>query len=256
LKITFLGTGTSQGVPMIGCNCEVCSSQNPKEKRLRSSVLINLNNKNILIDAGPDFRQQMLREKIKYLDAILLTHEHKDHIGGLDDVRAFNYIQKKPMDIYAEKRVCDALKSRDFAYVEERKDYPGIPRMNFINIKNKAFYIDDIEIIPVRGMHMKLPVFGYRIKNFAYITDMNYISSHEKEKLKNLDTLVINALRRKKHVSHFNLEEALEIIEEVKPKRAFFTHISHKLSFEHEDIKNLPKHINLAYDGLQLKIQN
>ncbi len=241
---------------MIGCDCEVCSSQNPKEKRLRSSVLININGKNILIDAGPDFRQQMLREKVKHLNAILLTHEHKDHIGGLDDVRAFNYIQKKPMDIYAEKRVCDALKSRDFAYVEERKDYPGIPRMNFINIENKPFFIDETEIIPVRGMHMQLPVFGYRIKNFAYITDMNYISSQEKEKLKNLDTLVINALRRKKHVSHFNLEEAIDIIEEVKPKQAFLTHISHKLSYEHEDIRNLPKHINMAYDGFQLIIDN
>jgi len=239
---------------MIGCDCEVCTSENPKEKRLRSSVLININEKNILIDAGPDFRQQMLRENIKKLDAILLTHEHKDHIGGLDDVRAFNYIQKKPMDIYAEERVCNSLKSRDFAYVEERKDYPGIPKMNFNIIENKAFFIDKIEIIPIRGMHMQLPVFGYRIKNFAYITDMNYISSQEKKKLKNLDTLVINALRRKKHVSHFNLDEAVDIIKEVKPKKAFLTHISHKLSFEHEDIKKLPQNIQLAYDGMTVII--
>ena len=239
---------------MIGCKCEICTSTNPKEKRLRSSVLISINDKYILIDAGPDFRQQMLREDVNKINAILITHEHKDHIGGLDDVRAFNYIQKKPMDIYAEERVCNALKSRDFAYVEERKDYPGIPRMNFKIIENKLFLIDNIEIIPVRGMHMQMPVFGYRIKNFAYLTDMNYISSREKEKLKNLDILVINALRYKKHVSHFNLKETLEIIKEIKPKQAFLTHISHKISFEHEDIKNLPKHINLAYDGLQLII--
>ncbi|NPA68879.1 MAG: MBL fold metallo-hydrolase, partial [Chlorobi bacterium] len=232
MKITFLGTGTSQGVPMIGCKCKVCMSNNPKEKRLRSSVLINVNGKNILIDAGPDFRQQMLREDINKLDAILITHEHKDHIGGLDDVRAFNYIQKKPMDIYAEERVCKSLQTRDFAYVEERKDYPGIPKMNFNVIENKTFAIDDIKIIPIRGTHMKLPVFGYRIKNFAYITDMNYISNREKEKLKNLDILVINALRYKKHVSHFNFDEALQIINEANPKKAYLTHISHKISFE------------------------
>lgn len=239
---------------MIGCDCEVCTSDNPKEKRLRSSVLININDKNFVIDAGPDFRQQMLREKVKKLDAILITHEHKDHIGGLDDVRAFNYIQKKPMDIYAEERVCNTLKSRDFAYVEERKNYPGIPRMNFNVIENKAFFIDNTEIIPIRGMHMQLPVFGYRIKNFAYITDMNYISSQEKEKLKNLDLLIINALRYKKHVSHFNLAEAVEIIKETKPANAFLTHISHKISFEHDEIKALPKNINLAYDGLTINI--
>ena len=235
---------------MIGCDCEVCSSTDPKEKRLRSSDLININDKNILIDAGPDFRQQMLREKVRKLDAILITHEHKDHIGGLDDVRAFNYIQKKPMDIYAEERVCSALKSRDFAYVEERKDYPGIPKMNFNVIENKAFFIDDVKIIPIRGIHMQLPVFGFRINNFAYITDMNYISSQEKDKLKNLDLLVINALRYKKHVSHYNFEEALEVINKVKPKKTLLTHISHKISFKHNEIKALPENINLAYDGL------
>jgi phosphoribosyl 1,2-cyclic phosphate phosphodiesterase len=239
---------------MIGCDCAVCSSTDPEEKRLRSSVLININDKNILIDAGPDFRQQMLREKVKKLDAILITHEHKDHIGGLDDVRAFNYIQKKPMDIYAEERVCNALKSRDFAYVEERKNYPGIPKMNFNIIENKVFDVNNIKIIPIRGMHMQLPVFGFRINNFAYITDMNFISAQEKEKLKGLDLLVINALRRKKHVSHFNLEEAVEIIREVNPVKALLTHISHKISFKHDDIKTLPENISLAYDGLIINI--
>ena len=255
MKITFLGTGTSQGVPLIGCNCDICKSFDSKDKRLRSSALISVGNKNILIDAGPDFRQQMLREEIIKLEAILLTHEHKDHIGGLDDVRAFNYIQKRPMDIYAEKRVCDLLQSRDFAYVVERKDYPGIPKMNFKEIENEMFKIEDESVLPIRGIHNQLPVFGFRVRNFAYITDMNYISSEEKEKLKDLDVLVITALRRKEHVSHFSLAEALQIIEEVKPKKAYLTHISHKLGFYNELIKELPENVFPAYDGLKVEIE-
>ena len=254
MKITFLGTGTSQGVPLIGCNCDICQSADEKDKRLRSSALISIDKKNILIDAGPDFRQQMLRENIINLDAILLTHEHKDHIGGLDDVRAFNYIQKKPMDIYAEKRVNDLLQSRDFAYVVERKDYPGIPKMNFHNIENKLFELGKENVMPIRGIHHQLPVFGFRIRDFAYITDMNFISKEEKKKLKGLDVLVITALRRKKHVSHFSLEEALEIINEVKPKKAYLTHISHKLGFYKDLINELPENVYPAYDGLTIEI--
>ncbi|MCF6366788.1 MAG: MBL fold metallo-hydrolase [Bacteroidales bacterium] len=254
MKITFLGTGTSQGVPLIGCNCDICNSKDIKDKRLRSSVLISTEEKNILIDAGPDFRQQMLRENIIKLNAILLTHEHKDHIGGLDDVRAFNYMQKKPMDIYAEKRVNDLLQSRDFAYVVERKDYPGIPKMSFHNIENKFFKIDEEKITPIRGIHDKLPVFGFKIRKFAYITDMNFISPEEKGKLKDLDVLVITALRHKKHVSHFNLEEALTIIKDVKPKKAYLTHISHKLGFYKDLINELPENVFPAYDGLKMKI--
>ena len=254
MKITFLGTGTSQGVPLIGCKCEVCQSKDSKDKRLRSSVLISVNKKIIIIDAGPDFRQQMLRENVSQLDAVLLTHEHKDHIGGLDDVRAFNYIQKKPMDIYAEKRVNDLLQARDFAYVVERKDYPGIPKMEFHSITEKPFNIEGITIIPVRGLHMSLPVLGFKINKFAYITDMNYISPEEREKLRGLDVLVINALRRKKHVSHFNLEEALEVIEDVKPGKAYLTHISHQLGF-YETFKNeVPENVYPSYDGLKLSV--
>ena len=254
MKIIFLGTGTSQGVPLIGCTCEVCKSDDSKDKRLRSSVLISINGKNIMIDAGPDFRQQMLREKIIQLDAILLTHEHKDHIGGLDDVRAFNYIQKKPMDIYAEKRVNDLLQARDFAYVVERKDYPGIPKMDFHSVTEKPFNIDSITVTPIRGLHMSLPVLGFRINKFAYITDMNYISPEEREKLRGLDVFVINALRKKKHVSHFNLDEALEVIEDIQPSKAYLTHISHKLGF-YETLKNeLPENVYPAYDGLKVSI--
>ena len=256
METTFLGTGTSQGVPIIGCTCEICQSEDSRDMRLRSSVLIRVNNKNILIDAGPDFRQQMLRENITQLDAILLTHEHKDHIGGLDDVRAFNYIQRKPMDIYAEKRVTDSLKIHDFAYVVDRKDYPGIPKMEFREITEKQFNINGIYIIPIRGMHMNLPVLGFRINKFAYITDMNYISAQEREKIKDLDVLVINALRRKKHVSHFSLGEALEVIQDVKPSKAYLTHISHKIGLFKDIAKELPDNVFLAYDGLMFTISD
>jgi phosphoribosyl 1,2-cyclic phosphate phosphodiesterase len=254
VEITFLGTGTSQGVPIIGCDCEVCLSENKKDKRLRSSVLICEDGKHIMIDAGPDFRQQMLRENITQLNAILLTHEHKDHIGGLDDVRAFNYIQGKPMDIYAEKRVNHLLQSRDFAYVVERKDYPGVPKMQFKNISEETFFIDGVKIIPIRGTHMSLPVLGFRINKFAYITDMNYISPSERLKLKGLDVFVINALRFRKHVSHFNVDEALEVINDIKPKASYLTHMSHQLGL-HNIFKNeLPNNVFPAYDGLRITI--
>ena len=253
IQITFLGTGTSQGVPVVACDCEVCRSSDERDKRLRAAVFIEVNGTKLVIDAGPDFRQQMLNIGLRKLDAILLTHEHTDHIFGLDDIRAFNWVQKHPTDIYAEKRVQTAIK-RVFDYVFEKNKYPGIPQMNLHLVENKPFVLNGTEIIPVRGFHHKLPVFGFRIGKLAYLTDVNRVDPEEREKLKGLDVLVVNALRFEKHISHFNIEEALELIDELKPKNAYLTHISHMLG-KHEDVqKQLPDHVFLAYDGLKLTI--
>ena len=249
MKITFLGTGTSQGVPVIACKCEVCCSTDKNDKRLRSSVLIEIENQIFVIDAGPDFRQQMLRKNVQKLDAILLTHEHKDHIGGLDDVRAFNFVMKKPSEIYAEKRVHEAIK-REYAYVFAKFKYPGIPQMNLHEIDETPFLINNIKIEPLRVYHHKLPILGFKIGNFAYITDTNSIP--DKKKLYKLDILVINALRKEKHISHFNLHEALDLINEVKPKKAYLTHISHLMGKHEITGKELPENVFLAYDGLVL----
>lgn len=253
LKITFLGTGTSQGVPIIACDCEVCQSNNAKDKRLRTSVLVQVNGLNLVIDAGPDFRQQMLSVQIKHLDAILLTHEHYDHIAGLDDIRAFNWVQQQPTDIYAEHRVQESVK-QIFSYVFASKKYPGIPQMHLHNLVNAPFTIGETTIIPIRGMHMKLPVFGFRFGKFAYLTDMKIIDDAELEKLSGLDVLVINALRKEEHISHMTLDQALYYIERIKPERAFITHISHQLGLTDEVQKLLPENVELAYDGLVLEL--
>ncbi len=254
MKITFLGTGTSQGVPVIACNCEVCKSTDIKDKRLRTSIMLSYNDKNIVIDTGPDFRQQMLRENVQHLDAVLFTHEHKDHIAGLDDIRAFNYQTKKDMPIYATKQVQIGLK-KEFHYIFADFQYPGIPKVDLHTINHQqSFELFDKTITPIEVIHFKLPVTAYRIDNFTYITDANFISEKEKEKIKGTEILVINALRKEKHISHFTLNEALELIKEINPKKAYLTHISHLLG-KHEQIsKELPNHVFLAYDGLKIEV--
>jgi len=253
LKVKILGTGTSQGVPVIACNCSVCQSTDPNDKRLRASVLIEVNETTIVIDAGPDFRQQMLREKVKNIDAILITHEHRDHIAGLDDVRSFNFINKKPIDIYAEPRVQEAIRIEySYSFVDEK--YPGVPQFNLLNLNEEPFKINGIEIIPLRLIHSKLPVFGFRIGDFTYITDANYISEEVKEKIAGTKHLVINALRKQKHASHFSLSEAIEFINQINPKRAYITHISHQMGLHHDINEELPHHISLAYDGLHFEL--
>jgi phosphoribosyl 1,2-cyclic phosphate phosphodiesterase len=249
VKITFLGTGTSQGVPVIACDCEICHSSDSHDKRLRTSLLLEKDNTTLLFDAGPDFRQQMLRENVLKLDSILLTHEHKDHIGGLDDVRAFNYKSQDAIDIYAEERVQKALK-KEYSYVFSEYQYPGIPKMRLNPVPDHPFSVHGIQVDPVRVFHYRLPVYGFRVGNFAYITDANYIPEASKEKLFGVKYLVINALRKEKHISHFSLREAIDFIREISPKKAFITHISHQMGLYSEVAKDLPPGIFLAYDGL------
>ena len=253
MKLTFLGTGTSQGIPVIACKCPICLSTDKRDKRLRASAMVEVDGQTIVIDSGPDFRYQMLRANVEKLDAILFTHEHKDHTAGLDDVRAFNWVNKKAVDIYAEERVQASLK-QEFAYVFAEFRYPGIPQLNLWTVENKAFNINGTQIIPIRAKHFKLPVYAYRIADMAYITDANYISVEEKEKLKGLKVLVVNSLRKEKHLSHFTLPEALALIEELKPERAYLTHVSHQLGFHEEVSKELPDHVSMAYDGLKIEI--
>lgn len=253
MKITFLGTGTSQGVPVIACKCEVCLSKNLKDKRLRSSVLIEFQNKTIIIDTGPDFRQQMLRESIEKLDAVLFTHAHKDHVAGLDDIRSFNFRSKKPMDIYCTNNVLNALRM-EYSYIFSEKTYPGVPKVNVNIIENNNFYIDDIEIQPIKALHYKLPVLGFRIKNFIYLTDLSEINSTEKRKMINADVIVLDSLRKEPHLSHLSLDESIAIIKELKPKQAYLIHISHLMGLHEQVTSELPTNIHLSYDGLQLNI--
>jgi phosphoribosyl 1,2-cyclic phosphate phosphodiesterase len=253
LKITFLGTGTSSGVPMIGCDCEVCTSTDKKDKRLRSSIMVQSDKTTLVVDTGPDFRYQMLREKVKHLDAVIFTHPHKDHMAGLDDIRAFNYLIKRPMDIYADSVTEEAVR-RDFYYAFSDTRYPGIPELNLNTITLEPFIVGDIPVIPVMVWHLKMPVMGFRFGKFTYITDANKIDEPEKEKIKGSEVIVLNALRRQKHISHFNLEEAIAMVQELKIPTAYFTHISHQLG-KHAIVEaELPKGIHLAYDRLVLNL--
>ena len=279
-RLTFLGTGTSQGVPMIGCGCDVCRSNDARDKRLRASVLVDYEGLRILVDAGPDFRQQMLREGVSHLDAILLTHNHKDHTGGLDDIRAFNYLEKRASEIYCEKYVEDSLRM-EYGYAFEETKYPGAPEWHVHNIDQRPFTlrsggpteilswesgkgytystvnldeeVKTAEVIPIRGMHYKLPVLGYRFGNIAYCTDMNYIPEEEFEKLHGLDHFVINCVKHGKHISHYSLEEAVAVAQRVGAKHSWLTHLSHQLPAYEELTRELPEGILPAHDGLVIE---
>jgi len=255
INVTFLGTGTSQGVPVIACDCEVCCSVDANDKRLRSSILIETQGKTLLVDSGPDFRQQMLRADVQNLDGILYTHEHKDHTAGLDDVRAFNFKHKKAMELYLDSNVEATLK-REYQYIFSNNKYPGIPQVN-LNLINKGatkITVAGVEVTLIKLMHFKLPIYGFRVGGFAYCTDTNYIAPSEMEKLKGLEVLVITALRKEKHVSHFSLAESLEVIAELQPKKAYLTHISHLLGTHEKVSKELPNNVSIASDGLKIHV--
>ncbi len=253
MKVTFLGTGTSQGVPVIGCRCEVCRSLDFRDKRLRTSVLVETGNTTIVIDTGPDFRQQMLRLSVRKLDAVLLTHSHKDHIAGLDDVRAFNFLQNRDMPVYGTAPTLARI-TEEFYYAFSQNPYPGVPRLTKITFDDTPFEIEGTPVVPIRVMHHRMPVAGFRIGDFTYITDANLIPEEEREKIDGTRVLVINALQRDSHISHFTLSQALEVIGELKVPQAYLTHISHKLGLHAQVQKELPDHVSPAFDGLELSI--
>lgn len=254
MKVIFTGTGTSQGIPVIGCRCRVCTSSDEKDQRLRTSALIELDNGfRLSIDAGPDFRQQMLREQVSELHGVLFTHQHKDHIAGLDDIRSFNFLMRRDVDVMASAAVEKALR-REFYYIFDEDPYPGVPSINLIPINNQPFDYAGQRIIPIRVMHHKMPVLGFRINDFTYITDANFIPEEEKEKIRHSKVLVLNALRKESHISHFNLQEAIDLVEELQPEQAYFTHLSHLMGTHAEVSAELPANVALAYDGLSIDL--
>ncbi len=253
LHIQFLGTGTSTGIPMIGCDCTVCTSKNPKDNRLRSSILVQSQKTSLIVDTTPDFRYQMLRTHTRRLDAVLFTHPHKDHMAGLDDIRAFNFFSQKAMDIYANSLTEEAVK-RDFYYAFADKKYPGVPELNLITIDEKPFVIGDIPVQPILVYHHKMPVFGFRFGDFTYITDANRIEADQKALIRGSKVLVLNALRKEAHISHFTLQEAVDLATELDIPEVYFTHISHQLGLHDSINQELPPHIQLAYDGLELRL--
>ncbi|MEM9671260.1 MAG: MBL fold metallo-hydrolase [Bacteroidota bacterium] len=253
MKVTFLGTGTSQGVPVIGCTCEVCTSVDFRDKRLRASVHLEVEGKSIIIDSGPDFRQQVLTNRIRSLDALVFTHEHKDHTAGMDDVRSFNFLQRRSMPVYAHARVIESLK-REFAYVFAEKKYPGVPQIDIHEISLEPFSVLGIPFQPIEVMHYKLPVLGFRVYDFTYVTDAKTIADSEKEKIRGSKVLVLDALQKQSHLSHLTLEEALELIKELQPEQTYLIHMSHRMGLHREILKELPANVSLAYDGLTITV--
>lgn len=254
MQVTFLGTGTSGGIPVLTCGCEICNSLDYRDKRLRVSVWIEIENKSFIIDTGPDFRQQALRERIPNIDGIIYTHEHKDHTAGLDDIRPYNYLHGiQHLDLYGNPRVLNQLK-REFAYAFEEQKYPGVPLLNLHEISNQPFTIKDVLFTPIEVLHHRLPVLGFRVQDFTYITDVNFVAEQELEKVYGTKVLVLGALQRQKHISHFTLDEAIEVAQKVNAEMTYLTHISHKMGLHSDVEKDLPPNIRLAYDGLKIKL--
>ncbi len=252
MKVTFLGTGTSQGVPVIACGCQVCTSSNSKDKRLRSSILISDTPAgNIVVDTTPDFRYQMLRAGVKHLEAVLITHSHKDHIAGMDDIRAFNYFQQRAIDIYATEFSQQVIRN-EFSYAFAEQKYPGIPELNLRTLTSASFNVNGLDITPIHVMHHRMPVIGFRFNDFTYITDANFIAEEEKKKIIGSKVLVLNTLRKEKHISHFTLDEGIELARELGVPQVYFTHISHQLGLHEEVSAELPHGMALAYDGLEV----
>jgi len=253
MKITFLGTGTSQGIPVIACDCAVCHSTDPRDNRLRTSVLVEVNGKTFVIDTGPDFRQQMLRANVRDLDAVIFTHQHKDHTAGLDDIRAFNHRSQKDIPLYGRESVLNQIRT-EFAYAFGEYRYPGVPHFELHFIENRPFDIEGVTVIPIEVMHHKLAVYGYRIGDFTYITDTNFISEEEQEKIKGTRVLVLDTLQKESHLSHFTLSQSLDVIDRLNVPQAYLIHMSHKLG-KHADVeKELPANVRLAYDGLVIEV--
>ncbi len=252
MKITFLGTGTSQGIPVVACKCDVCTNGAIEDQRLRSSILVETGSEVIVVDAGPDFRQQLLRENVHRLDAILITHRHKDHIAGMDDVRSFNWFTGKAMDVYATIKDQQRIKE-EFSYAFSGSAYPGVPQFRLHAIGGEPFFVGKTQVAPIEVLHMKMEILGFRFGDFAYITDTNYIPGRVMASLLDCKVIVVSALRREKHISHYTLEEAVKVLEFLRPEKAYLTHLSHLMGFHDEVEKNLPDFINLAYDGLKLE---
>ena len=251
LQVSFLGTGTSGGVPMIACDCIVCSSEDPRDKRLRSSILVRSTTTTLVVDTGPDFRYQMLRKKVRHLDAVLFTHPHKDHLAGLDDIRAYNHFGQKPMQVFADSLTEEALR-RDFYYAFSETRYPGIPELQLQTITESAFWVGDIPVQPIQVWHHRMPVLGFRFGSFTYITDANRIEEEERNKIRGSEVLVLNALRKEPHLSHFTLSQAVSLIGQLEVPKGYLTHLSHQMGLHASVSDELPAGVELSYDGLEL----